>query len=93
MGAKPTQPVLTTVWPSGLRRWLQAPVRKGVGSNPTAVTGVSGCVWREASKTNNTQKKKQKTSTISKQHNKTRSLTAARELAGLFVFSVVLFCY
>ena len=27
----------TTVWPSGLRRWLQAPVRKGVGSNPTAV--------------------------------------------------------
>ena len=26
-----------TVWPSGLRRWLQAPVRKGVGSNPTAV--------------------------------------------------------
>ena len=24
-------------WPSGLRRWLQAPVRKGVGSNPTAV--------------------------------------------------------
>ena len=27
-----------TVWPSGLRRWFQAPVRKGVGSNPTAVT-------------------------------------------------------
>ena len=27
-----------TVWPSGLRRWLQAPVRKGVGSKPTAVT-------------------------------------------------------
>ena len=27
-----------TVWPSGLRRWLQAPVRKGVGSNPTGVT-------------------------------------------------------
>ena len=26
-----------TVWPSGLRRWLQAPVRTGVGSNPTAV--------------------------------------------------------
>ena len=26
-----------TVWPSGLRRWLQAPVRKGVGSNPAAV--------------------------------------------------------
>ena len=26
-----------TVWPSGLRRWLQAPVRKGVGSNPTAI--------------------------------------------------------
>ena len=26
-----------TVWPSGLRRWLQAPVRKGVGSKPTAV--------------------------------------------------------
>ena len=29
---------LKTVWPSGLRRWLQAPVRKGVGLNPTAVT-------------------------------------------------------
>ena len=28
---------LMTVWPSGLRRWLKAPVRKGVGSNPTAV--------------------------------------------------------
>ena len=27
-----------TVWPSGLRRWLQAPVRKGVGSKSTAVT-------------------------------------------------------
>ena len=27
-----------TVWPSGLRRWLQAPVRKGVGLNPTDVT-------------------------------------------------------
>ena len=26
-----------TVWPSGLRRWLKAPVRKGVGTNPTAV--------------------------------------------------------
>ena len=29
--------LISTVWPSGLRRWLQAPVRKGVGSNPTAV--------------------------------------------------------
>ena len=28
----------STVCLSGLRRWLQAPVRKGVGSNPTAVT-------------------------------------------------------
>ena len=28
---------IKTVWPSGLRRWLQAPVREGVGSNPTAV--------------------------------------------------------
>ena len=26
-----------TLWPSGLRRWLKAPVRKGVGSNPTGV--------------------------------------------------------
>jgi hypothetical protein len=31
-----------TVWPSGLRRWLQAPVRKGVGSNPTAVNLQTG---------------------------------------------------
>ena len=26
-----------TLWPSGLRRWLKAPVRKGMGSNPTGV--------------------------------------------------------
>ena len=26
-----------TLWPSGLRRWLKAPFRKGVGSNPTVV--------------------------------------------------------
>ena len=26
-----------TVWPSGLRRCVKAAVRKGVGSNPTAV--------------------------------------------------------
>lgn len=33
----PCAPTNRTAWPSGLRRWLQAPVRKGVGSNPTAV--------------------------------------------------------
>ena len=27
-----------TVWLSGLMRWIKAPVRKGVGSTPTAVT-------------------------------------------------------
>ena len=32
-----------TVWPSGLRRWLKAPFRKGVGSNPTAVNAASCC--------------------------------------------------
>ena len=40
-GALPTSRQLDhtkTVWPSGLRRWLKAPFRKGVGSNPTAVT-------------------------------------------------------
>ena len=26
------------LWPSGLRRWLKAPFRKGVGSNPTGVS-------------------------------------------------------
>ena len=36
-----------TVWPSGLRRWLQAPVRKGVGSNPTAVT-LGHCLLEDA---------------------------------------------
>ena len=35
--------VSKTVWPSGLRRWLKAPVHKGVGSNPTAVTCAIGC--------------------------------------------------
>ena len=29
--------MIKTVWPSGLRWWLKAPFRKGVGSNPTAV--------------------------------------------------------
>ena len=29
---------LKAVWPSGLRRWRKAPFRKGVGSNPTAVS-------------------------------------------------------
>ena len=33
--------VSMTVWPSGLRRWLQAPVRKGVESNPTTVSSIS----------------------------------------------------
>jgi hypothetical protein len=31
---------IKTLWPSGLRRWLKAPVRKGVGSNPTGVNVV-----------------------------------------------------
>ena len=31
-----------TVWPSGPRRWLQAPVRKGVGSNPATVISPAG---------------------------------------------------
>ena len=30
-----------TLWPSGLRRWLKAPFRKGVGSNPTGVTFIA----------------------------------------------------
>ena len=44
-------PVNKTVWPSGLRCWLQAPVRKGVGSNPTAVIAIAshqilfGKIW------------------------------------------------
>ena len=40
-----------TVWPSGLRRWLQAPVRKGVGSNPTAVTFAGQPEMRKGSAT------------------------------------------
>ena len=35
-------PEQMTLWPSGLRRWLKAPFRKGVGSNPTAVILLSG---------------------------------------------------
>ena len=40
-----------TVWPSGLRRWLKAPFRKGVGSNPTAVIPThqtDRCRWSQA---------------------------------------------
>ena len=36
-----TSLLIRTVWPSGLRRWLKAPVRKGVGSNPTAVISLA----------------------------------------------------
>ena len=36
--------VTVTLWPSGLRRWLKAPFRKGVGSNPTGV--IFQCRWR-----------------------------------------------
>ena len=43
-------------WPSGLRRWLQAPVRKGVSSNLTAVTF---CV---------TTKRRNRTATKSRSH-------------------------
>ena len=35
-----------TVWPSGLRRCVKAAVRKGVGSNPTAVTFFAKSVRR-----------------------------------------------
>ena len=34
-----------TAWPSGLRRQLKALVRKGVGSNPTAVKFFSEVVF------------------------------------------------
>ena len=43
-----TQPM--TVWPSGLRRWLQVPVRKGVGSNPTAVTALRSDRTKDSAK-------------------------------------------
>ena len=33
-----------TLWPSGLRRWLKAPFRKGVGSNPTGVISRLACM-------------------------------------------------
>ena len=51
-----------TIWPSGLRRWPQAPFRKGVGSNPTAVKcrnilrvdrqmETQSATWRESAET------------------------------------------
>ena len=36
--------IFETLWLSGLRRWLQAPVRKGVCSNPTGVNFVSAWI-------------------------------------------------
>ena len=38
----------TTLWPSGLRRWLKAPFRKGVGSNPTGVILKKCILWVSA---------------------------------------------
>ena len=40
--------MLKTVWPSGLRRWLKAPFRKGVGSDPTGVNSVLHSSWPTA---------------------------------------------
>ena len=40
-----------TVRPSGLRRWLEAPFREGVGANPTAVIPThptDRCKWSQA---------------------------------------------
>ena len=34
--------IAETAWPSGLRRCVKAAVRKGVGSNPTAVISLIG---------------------------------------------------
>ena len=68
-GAKPTQHILTTVWPSGLRRWLQAPVRKGVGSNPTAVTVQLRCNIERIAKPKQTAKPKKRTNTHTHMHN------------------------
>ena len=33
----PPSSLQQVVWPSGLRRWFQAPVLRGVGSNPTTI--------------------------------------------------------
>ena len=52
-----------TVWPSGLRRWLKVPFRKGVGSNPTAVSGwwwSRGTMDREGGVEEKKKKKKKK---------------------------------
>ena len=47
--SKKKAPAVMTVWPSGLRRWLKAPFRKGVGSNPTAVNAAISCFFPQAS--------------------------------------------
>ena len=39
---------LKTVWPSGLRRWLKAPFRKGAGSNPAAVILIKTTTYERA---------------------------------------------
>ena len=40
-----------TLWPSGLRRWLKAPFRKGVGSNPTGVILLMGLAFAQDART------------------------------------------
>ena len=39
------RPANKTAWPSGLRRWLKATVRKGVGSNPSGGRGWAVAEW------------------------------------------------
>ena len=58
-----------TVWPSGLRRWLKAPVRKGVGSNPTAVICVrSEKDEKKRENINNTTKNSQRHTRLDQQN-------------------------
>jgi hypothetical protein len=44
--AQSTPGCLEPVWPRGLRHWLQSPVSKGAGSNPTALIRVGDALAR-----------------------------------------------
>ena len=86
-----------TVWPSGLRRWLQAPVRKGARSNPTAVSSLQQSCAAVSPTTELNQHSCQNVARVvlstSTQHNVNYKFPSTnRRKTTLFGSSILMFC-
>ena len=87
----------TTVWQSGLRRWLPAPVRKGVGSSPTAVSSLQQSCVAVCPTTKQNQHFCQNVAYVvlstSTQHNvKSKLPSTNRGQKTLFRLAILMFC-